>query len=148
MATWEFNWWSWMKLLIESSRSKESWKCSKTMFNKLHVNKWDMCEKADLKESKKKTPHLCLVENLLRSPSWGYPNLNDARLVMCKQVEARRAKTLATCANSPAHPRVRLHPNWCGRCVTRAKLTKGGIVNGAWSKNKVITSHTLKRCFT
>jgi hypothetical protein len=23
------------------------------MFNKLHVNKWDMCEKVDLKESKK-----------------------------------------------------------------------------------------------
>jgi hypothetical protein len=39
-----------MKPLIESLGSKEFLKCLKTMFNELHVDKWDMCKKADLKE--------------------------------------------------------------------------------------------------
>jgi hypothetical protein len=36
--------------LIESLKSKEFQKCSKTMFNESHVNKWDMHKKTDLKE--------------------------------------------------------------------------------------------------
>jgi hypothetical protein len=44
-----------------------------------------MCEKTNLKEYKKKTPHLCLAENLSKNPSLGNPILKDARLVMCKQ---------------------------------------------------------------
>jgi len=36
---------------LESSRWKESQKCSKIMFNKPAINKWGMCKKIDLKES-------------------------------------------------------------------------------------------------
>jgi hypothetical protein len=40
-----------MKPLVESSQSKKSQKCLKTMFNGLHIDKWDMHKKANLKES-------------------------------------------------------------------------------------------------
>jgi hypothetical protein len=50
MATWELNWWCWMKPVTKSLRLKQFWKCSKIMLNELHVNIWDMPKQVDLKE--------------------------------------------------------------------------------------------------
>jgi hypothetical protein len=39
-----------MKPLVESSRLKESQKCSKTMLDQPFANKWDMCKKVYLND--------------------------------------------------------------------------------------------------
>jgi len=41
-----------MKPFDKSSRSKKSWKCTKTMLKGLLVDKWDKHMNADLKKSK------------------------------------------------------------------------------------------------
>jgi hypothetical protein len=56
------------------------------------------------------------------------------------KAKTRRAKTLASCANSLAHLRARLHFNKCGKGTIRAKTKRGRFANKAQSENKVIVS--------
>jgi len=66
-----------MKPFNESSRSKKSRNCLKTMLNRLLVTKCDMHKKVNLKESIESST-LCSAKN---------PSMNlskDARLIMCK----------------------------------------------------------------
>jgi len=64
------------------------------------------------------------------------------------KAKTRKAKTLASCANSLAHLKAKLHINKCGRGIIRAKTRKGRFANIAQSKNKVIANtHIRKICF-
>jgi hypothetical protein len=65
------------------------------------------------------------------------------------KAKTRKAKTLASCANSLAHLKARPHLNKCGGGAIRAKIRRGRFANIAQSKNKVIAStHVRKICFT
>jgi hypothetical protein len=53
------------------------------MPNKLPVNKWDMCKKADLKKPWK-VPHMCPAKKPTRGINKENPNPKDGRLVTHK----------------------------------------------------------------
>jgi hypothetical protein len=64
------------------------------------------------------------------------------------KAKIKKAKALASFANSLAHLRARLHLNKCGGRTTRAKIRKGKVSNIAQYENKAIAStHVRKICF-
>jgi hypothetical protein len=124
VATWEHNWWSWIKPFVKSLGSKESWRCLKTMPKWPLVDKRDMHKKINLKKStkslrsklglkfNKKYEHVESMSNECKVS-------NALTISKDAEVRARGARALAACVNSLTHPKVKLCPN-------RHRVTRGG----------------------
>jgi hypothetical protein len=102
-----------MKPFAKSSRSKKSWKCSKTMPKGLIVDKWDKRMNVDLKKSKEGSRYAFSKKFINESKQREF-ELEGCKvhkaLTISKKVEARAmgARTLVVCANSFARPRAKL----------------------------------------
>jgi hypothetical protein len=63
------------------------------------------------------------------------------------KAKTRKAKALASCVNSLAHLKARLHLNKCGWGTTRAKTRRGKVADIAQSENKAIASTHIRKIF-
>ncbi len=152
-TTWEFNWWSWMKPLVESSRLKESQKCSKTMLDQPFANKWDMCKKVYLNDYMENSTSMFGWKSVKESKQ------GESKSKRCKthnaqtifddvEAKAKGVRALNTPANSLAHPRAMLWPNQCKEGTIEAKIGRSRVANKAQSEKKTTAStHTQKRCY-
>ncbi len=142
-----------MKPFAKSSRSKKSWKCTKSMLKGLLVDKWDKRMNVDLKKSK---------EGSRYSFGWKFINESQQRefelegckvhkaLIVSKKVEDRAtgARTLVVCVNSFAHPRAKLCPSRQGWGRMGVGSRKGTITTRAWFVRSATTNaYALRICY-
>lgn len=141
-----------MKPLVESSKLKESWRCSKTMPKRPPANKWDKHKNfylKELRESSRFTSDWKFVNESKKGESKPKGCKVHKMLIISKKVGvgARGVKALATHANSLAHPRAKLCPSWRTGGKMGVQSKEGMVTKGPQSVSSVaINANALRKC--
>lgn len=130
-----------MKLLVESLRSNTSQRCSKTMPKIPPTERWDMCMKVNLKESKDNLG-LRLIESSSKNRGKGNEKSNGWKAYKVEtnsketKVEARGTRILPTRTYFPTHPKAKLHPSHRGGGEVEEKFERNMGAKGPQSNVK------------